>query len=105
MSVYPCGSLGNHITQQPEAERPESGHSTANDKQTIQLERKSHTEMKTLLLYFHLSFLFGWKKKITSIFTIEKSVLPILQAQFAITSQTALKKSDGGPDNSLFATM
>lgn len=53
MSVYPWGSSGNHITQQPEARESESGQRTDWDKQTIQLEHRSHTgkEKKELLLY------------------------------------------------------
>lgn len=43
MSVYPWGSSGNHITQQPEARESESGQRTDWDKQTIQLEHRSHT--------------------------------------------------------------
>lgn len=43
MSVYPWGSSGNHITQQPEAWESESGQRTDWDKQTIQLEHRSHT--------------------------------------------------------------
>lgn len=53
MSVYPWGSSGNHITQQPEARESESGQRTDWDKQTIQLEHRSHTgkEKKELLLF------------------------------------------------------
>lgn len=93
-----------HVTQQPEDQGPESGHSTGYDEPTIQLEHKSNTEKNTAII---LASLF-WQVKFTSDFTIEDSVLSIttsvLQSlfyctQFVVANQTALSKLDSGLEN------